>query len=70
MQEMLEREEVEVRGDPADAVGPPWRDECTGEVLSTEEVEKAMEDKRNSLKSFKMARPATEEERNVPGTDY
>eukprot|EP00972_Heterocapsa_arctica_P026457 3896719-Heterocapsa_arctica.AAC.1 len=24
MQEMMEREEVEVRGDPVGAVGPPW----------------------------------------------
>eukprot|EP00972_Heterocapsa_arctica_P032419 4775642-Heterocapsa_arctica.AAC.1 len=70
MQEMLEREQVEVRGDPVGAVGPPWRDEYTGEVLPPEEVEKAMEEERSSLKSFKMARPVTEDERDVPGTDY
>eukprot|EP00972_Heterocapsa_arctica_P060862 8976561-Heterocapsa_arctica.AAC.1 len=29
-----------------------------------------MEDERASLKAFKMGRPAKEEERNVPGTDY
>eukprot|EP00972_Heterocapsa_arctica_P058280 8598702-Heterocapsa_arctica.AAC.1 len=46
MQELLEREEVEVRGDPVGAVGPPWRDEYTGEVLPPEEVEKAMDDER------------------------
>eukprot|EP00972_Heterocapsa_arctica_P072343 10685662-Heterocapsa_arctica.AAC.1 len=66
----MEREEVEVRGDPVGAVGPPWRDEYTGEVLAQDEVEKAMEEERSSLKWFKMARPATEDERNVPGTDY
>eukprot|EP00972_Heterocapsa_arctica_P055835 8235493-Heterocapsa_arctica.AAC.1 len=65
----MEREEVEARRDPVGAVELAWRDEYTGEVLPQEEVEKVIEEKRSSLKPFKMARLVTEDKREMSGID-
>eukprot|EP00972_Heterocapsa_arctica_P079260 11682994-Heterocapsa_arctica.AAC.1 len=49
--------------------GPPWYDEYTHELLPEIDVDKAMQDERDSLESFKTGRSAKEEENNVPGTE-
>eukprot|EP00972_Heterocapsa_arctica_P101948 15020510-Heterocapsa_arctica.AAC.1 len=41
----------------------------THELLPEAEVNEAMQNERDSLESFKMSRPAKEEEKDVPGTE-